>query len=288
MTNIDQFESVFKSADKMQFQLESSTLRTVFVVTDLPPDQEEAKTYHAEIQRFLAILTKERQLTWRLITADEYGDVAQLLQLVEAESPDLVCTYRNLHLPIPDFPYSLGVFVDVLTQVVSIPVLLLPSPRMLRNGTATLTSPDVVMAVTDHLTGDHHLVSQAAFFANPSARLFLTHVEDESTFNRYIATIGKIPEIDTDFAREAILEQLFKEPRDFIRSCRDVLLEANPELKIDELITVGHRLSDYKRLIDEHQVSLLVMNTKDDEQLAMHGVAYPLAVELRQTPLLLL
>jgi len=200
----------------------------------------------------------------------------------------LICTYRNLHLAIPDFPHSLGVFVDVLTQVVAMPVLLLPSPRMLRDGRAKLNSPDVVMAVTDHLTGDDHLVSQAAFFANPAGRLFLTHVEDEATFKRYIETIGKIPEIDTDHAREAILEQLLKEPHDYIRSCREVLKEADPDLDIQELITAGHRLSDYKRLIDEHDVSLLVMNTKDDEQLAMHGVAYPLAVELREIPLLLL
>ena len=30
------------------------------------------------------------------------------------------------------------------------------------------------------------------------------------------------------------------------------------------------------------------MNTKDDDQLAMHGLAYPLAVELRDIPLLML
>jgi len=51
---------------------------------------------------------------------------------------------------------------------------------------------------------------------------------------------------------------------------------------------MGHRLQDYKRLVTEHDVDLLVMNTKDHEQLAMHGVAYPLTVELRDTPLLLL
>ncbi|MDP6468841.1 MAG: hypothetical protein QF918_13925 [Pirellulaceae bacterium] len=286
MTNIDQFESVFKSADKPRFQLEKSSLKTAFLITDLKA--EEASVYHAQVGRFLETLTRECDLTWRLITVGQYDNIAQLLQLVQAEPPDLICTYRNLHLAIPDFPHSLGVFVDVLTQVVSMPVLLLPSPRMLRDGKATLTSPDVVMAVTDHLTGDHHLVSQAAFFANPAGRLFLTHVEDEITFNRYIETIGKIPEIDTDFAREAILEQLLKEPHDYIRSCREVLKEADPNLDIEELVTAGHRLSDYKRLIDEHNVSLLVMNTKDDEQLAMHGVAYPLAVELRETPLLLL
>lgn len=286
MTNIDQFESVFKSADKTRFLLEKSSLKSVLVVTDL--EEGEAAAYHGEVGRFLATLTSECNLEWRLMTRDESADVGRLLQLIAAEPPDLICTYRNLHLAIPDFPYSLGVFVDVLTQVVTMPVLLLPSPRMLRDGKATLGTPDVVMAVTDHLTGDHHLVSQAAFFANPAGQLLLTHVEDEATFRRYIETIGKIPEIDTDFARAAILEQLLKEPRDYIRSCREVLTEADPHLKIEELVTVGHRLSDYKRLIDEHNVSLLVMNTKDDEQLAMHGVAYPLAVELRATPLLLL
>lgn len=286
MTNIDQFESVFKSADKPRFELEKTSLKTVFVITDLVA--EEANAYHAQVGHFLEIVSRECNLTWRLITLGDYEDVAQLLQLVQTESPDLICTYRNLQLAIPDFPHSLGVFVDVLTQVVAMPVLLLPSPRMLRDEKAKLNSPDVVMAVTDHLTGDHHLVSQAAFFANPAGRLFLTHVEDEATYIRYIETIGKIPEIDTDFAREAILEQLLKEPHDYIRSCREVLKEADPKLEIEELVTVGHHLSDYKRLIDEHEVSLLVMNTKDSDQLAMHGVAYPLAVELRETPLLLL
>ena len=41
-------------------------------------------------------------------------------------------------------------------------------------------------------------------------------------------------------------------------------------------------------LIERHQVDLLVLNTKDQHQLAMHGMAYALAVELRQTPLLML
>ena len=38
----------------------------------------------------------------------------------------------------------------------------------------------------------------------------------------------------------------------------------------------------------EDEVDLLVLNTKDDDQLAMHGLAYPLAIELREIPLLLL
>ena len=51
---------------------------------------------------------------------------------------------------------------------------------------------------------------------------------------------------------------------------------------------MGHRIAEYRRLITEHKVDLLVMNTRDDDQLAMHGLAYPLAISLRETPLLLL
>ena len=50
----------------------------------------------------------------------------------------------------------------------------------------------------------------------------------------------------------------------------------------------GHHLAEYKRLIEQQEVDLLVLNTKDENQLAMHGMAYALAVELRQIPLLML
>jgi hypothetical protein len=47
-------------------------------------------------------------------------------------------------------------------------------------------------------------------------------------------------------------------------------------------------LEDYRKLIEEGQVDLLVMHAKEDDQLAMHGMAHPLAVELRAVPILLL
>ena len=51
---------------------------------------------------------------------------------------------------------------------------------------------------------------------------------------------------------------------------------------------MGRRIEEYTRLIEEHEVDLLVMHVKDEDQLAMHGLSYPLAVELRQIPLLML
>ena len=54
------------------------------------------------------------------------------------------------------------------------------------------------------------------------------------------------------------------------------------------MVTSGHHIRTYRRLIEEHEVDLLVMNTKDEDQLAMHGLAYSLAIELRAIPLLML
>ena len=58
----------------------------------------------------------------------------------------------------------------------------------------------------------------------------------------------------------------------------------------DDLLDVSHRdrVDAGERLIEEHEVDLLVMNTKDEDQLAMHGLAYSLAIELRAIPLLML
>lgn len=283
MTNIDQFESVFKAADKPQFSRESVEFAKVLLVSDL--DEPQSRLLEAKVQEFLGSAVTDAR--WELLYDNLFTSVASLIDLVSTARPDLICTYRNLKTPAPEYPYSLGGYVDVLTQATEIPVLLLPNPRVYPDHGFAQARRDSVMAITDHLTGDHHLVSYAARLTEASGKLYLTHVEDLGTFERYIATIGKIPAIDTDTAREEILKQLLQEPHDYIKSCRGVL-EDSTSMKVQEIVTAGHRLADYKRLIDEHQVDLLVLNTKDDDQLAMHGLAYPLAVELRRLPLLLL
>jgi hypothetical protein len=144
------------------------------------------------------------------------------------------------------------------------------------------------MAITDHLTGDNHLVSFAARLTSRDGDLFLTHVEDQRVFERYIEVIGKISAIDTETARDAILAQLLEEPHDYVRSCSEVLALAGLPITVHEVVALGHFLRDYERLIEEHRVDLLVMNTKQEDQLAMHGVAYPLSIEMRDTPILML
>ncbi len=283
MTKLDQFESVFRAASKAVFEYERIAVNSVLVVTD--QDGDAAARTGEQVARFLRVLDGA---DFRVVGGSEFGTVPKLLGLVEDHRPDLICTYRHLHSESWRWPYTLGEYVDVLTQVTTTPVVVLPHPDAMRASDHALQQTGVVMAMTDHLTGDARLVNYAVRLTEPRGKLFLTHIEDEGTFERYVDTISRIPSIETDDARKEILGRLLKEPGDYIQSCRTVLEEEGLELNVVSIVRLGQHIREYQNLVEEHQVDLLVFNTKDEGQMAMHGLGYPLAIELRQIPLLML
>jgi len=285
MTKLDQFQSVFLAADKTALHYEKLAVERVLVVTDL--DGAAAGELSNRVRTFLSVVDDEGT-RWARLDGGGFASVKQLLDRVDALAPDLVVTYRHLHSSAWQWPHSLGEYLDVLTQATRVPVVVLPHPDAARALPHTLEHTERVMAITDHLNGDDRLVNYALGFTGAGGRCWLTHVEPQAGFDHYMDVISKIPEIDTESARELIEKQLLKAPRDYIASCRRQIAELHLACEIGEIVTMGRRLGEYRRLITEHRVDLLVINTMDDDQLAMHGLAYPLAVELRQIPLLML
>ena len=286
MTNVDQFESAFRAAAKEVYRPHPVDLGSVAVITDLPKDA--AAEYAADAKRFLGPCLDD-DVVWTVVDGESFSGLAGLLELVDELSPSLIFSYRNLHSTGWDKPYSLGEELDVLTQIASAPVLVSPHPRAGSNADDWADrGTKRVMAVTDHLRGEHRLVDWATQLTAKGGTLFLSHVEDQAVFDRYIDIISRIPAIDTDVARDKIAERLLKDAHDFIASVRDVLAKTGQPITIEEIVRMGHHLSEHKQLIAEHEVSLLVLSTRDEDQLAMHGLAYPLAIELRQTPMLML
>ena len=283
MTNIDQFESVFNSAIKTPFEFENIPIQSVLVASD----GEEPQHFYQLAQALLEDQIAPGTLEFHLTTGSEFDTVGKLLDHVEEIKPDIICTHRNLNSSAWRWPYSLGHYVDVLTQVLAPPVLVMPHPEEFPDYKPT-RGTSTVMAITDHLSGDHRLVSYAVAMTKPTGKLLLAHVEDVIALERVMDAIGKLPELDTDFAREHIPQQLLKDPEDYIASCEEVLKTLALPITLKAVLRVGHLLNDYRRIIAEETVDLVVMNTKDDDQTAMHGLAYPLSVELRSTPLLLL
>ena len=284
MTKLDIFESVFKSADKPVYSYERVEISRVLVVTDLS-DAEGAPLLD-QVRTFLSVLGDDPE--WRHLAGRDFESVGSLLEQVEAAAPDLVVTYRHLHSNAWRWPHGLGEYLDVLTQATDIPVLVLPHPDAERALPHSIANTDCVMAITDHLTADARLVDYALRLTSPSGTCWLTHIESRRQFDRFLAAVEKIPEIDTDDVRQLLEAQLLKEPRDYIESCRGVIEARGVPVEIKAIVTMGDRVEEYRRLVEDHRCDLLVLNTMDGDQLAMHGQAYPLAVELRGIPLLML
>jgi len=288
MTNLDQFESEFRAATRTPYQYTPVGLSHGLLITDTPSP---ASALEASLARFLGVGRDGQPIELEHLSIDATCNVRELLAIVAEKKVELLVTYRNLHSDAWSWPHSLGDAVDVLTQITDVPVLLVPNPKELDEQAdldQLMRNTDVVMAITDHLAGDHKLVNYAAALTQPGGKVILSHVEDDQMLGRTIDAISKIPSIDTDTVAADLPRQLLKDPLDYAESCQQVLHEANVDITVEHSVTLGHRLKDHLQLVDRHQVDLLVLNTKDDDQLAMHGLAYPLAVELRKTPLLML
>ena len=285
MTNLDQFESVFKSSDKAVFNYVPPTYTNGLIVTDL--DVVHVSDFTNQIRGYLSAID-DGGLHWAALTSDDFGSVQGLLEQIEKRKPDLIVTYRHLKSKAWQWPYSLGEYLDVMTQATEVPVLVVPHPEAGRAHAQNLINTDRVMAITNHITGDDALVNTTMAFTANQGMCWLTHVENQVVFERYMETISKIPQVNTDIARETITAQLLKEPTDYIAACKTEIGRHKLSVQIKLLVVMGRRIDEYRQLIVDHEIDLLVMHTKTDDHLAMHGAAYPLAVELRQIPILMI
>ena len=223
-----------------------------------------------------------QETIWDLLPGDEWEAVEQVLAGLEPRRPDLVIAHRWLRETAFRPHHSLGVVLDELTQAQPVPVLVLPeggeAPNSLRD----------VMVLTDHLAECGRLVDWGSRMTATDGRLTMVHIEDGSVFDRYSRAIARIPDLASEETPQAILAQLLHEPKRFIESAIAVLAKTRPGLTVESLVEVGHGVSQLLAQVEERHVDLVVMDTKDQGQLAMHGTAYALAIELPTTPLLLL
>jgi len=281
---LDELESVFKSASKARFHSEPVSLKNIVLVTDLHGD--EAQAYRERVCEFLDPLPGEFQLD--VFSSNSPAYLEELVKQLQQDSPDLVCTYRNLNSDAWQFGYSLGEHLELLTQSMPIPVLVLPNPKSEKNWSRLMKRPSAIMVVTDHLTGDDRLVNYGLSFTPDDGTLYLSHVEDEVSYRRFLTYISKIPQINTKVAEEKISSQILKEPADYAQTVQDELRALGLNQKIEAKITVGEELVVYREWLDTHAINLVVLNTKDEHQTAMCGFAHAFAVEFRNVPTLLL
>ena len=280
---LDDFESVFRSSVKTPFHHAPPNIESALLLTDV--NSETTAEFLAVVKAFVGS-GHASDIEWSTMTCEDFQEVSTVLDRVRRNPPSLVVCYRHLLGQGAKLPYSLGSTVDTLTQATDIPVLLLPRPD--EDGIKMPERANQVMVVTDHLTGDDQLVNWAAHLCTDDGTLYLTHIEDETTLNKYLDACSKIPGIDIDLAREKLPKKLLAMPSDYIESTGSILAEQGIHEKVVSIVKLGDPVKDYEKLVEELHVDLLIMNTKDKSQSAMHALAYALSVEIRNRPLLLL
>ena len=184
---VDQFESVFRAATKTRFEYSAVQVESVLVVSDR--DERAAAAFGERVRSQFSVLERGENIRWRVVHGGEYHSVPALLDIVETERPGLICTYRHLHSDSWQWPYTLGEYIDVLSQVTTTPIIVLPHPDVQPEGAVRGTK--VVMAMTDHLVGDHMLVNWAARFTDEGGRLVLANVEDAAALEAPLRTIAE-------------------------------------------------------------------------------------------------
>ncbi len=281
--HIDEFESIFRRSERELFEYVDIPIKSVVVISD--SDQADAQQTINMTKSFVPRLNDVAE--WRTIVGDQYSTVDGLLQQLNKQQTELIVTHRHLHEQALVPQHSLGVYLDVLTQTTSIPVFVLPGSAV-QPASVDKRSCDRVMVVADHISGDNRLINYGVRMCRAGGTMWLCHVEDNVVFERYMNAIGKIPEIDSDDARTLIENQLLRDAQEFIDGCSAVIEKEGPNMTVKSHVGRGHHLRDYRKLIEDNDIDLLVLNTKDDDQLAMRGNAYSLSVELTNVSMLLL
>ena len=281
MSTIDQFESTFRSAIKPTYKYNKISIIDVLLISDL--DSNAAQHFQTQVQSFIASLGQVLNLT--TLDAKQSSDLSELLNTINQVQPQLIITHRHLHSMYDEHVYTLGDHIEVLTQTTHVPILLFP--KGLIQSELSLVSPSKVLVLTDQLIEHPKLVDYALTLMAETGQLSLAHIEDEVQFERYIDMIAKIPEIDTDSARAFLKEQMYKDAQNFFSVIDQDIKDQNLAIEVQASFRMGHKLKTYVSIVGENEVELVVIQGKDNDQIAMHGLSYPLAVELNHLPLLI-
>ncbi len=281
--DLDVIESQFRASVKERPKIVPPQVKKVCVITDL--DAEAGAVFDAKVRPFLKALGEGT--THVCLGSADIDGVRSMMARLEQEKPDLIVTYRHLFEKEKDLPFSLGTYADMLTQTTTTPVLLLPAPGRPELD-AALENTDRVMVLSDHLVSDGRLINWGLRLVEQGGRITLVHIEDDAVFGRYLAAISKISGLDTELAETAIEKQLLHEASDYADEVKAVFEAEHPNVQVSKNIRLGHTVKEVLAVASHEECDLVVLNTKDEDQLAMAGKAYSVAVELIDKPLLLL
>ena len=140
---------------------------------------------------------------------------------------------------------------------------------------------------SDHFSNSDELINWSAEFVSNSGALWLTHVESEVDFERYMQAIARIPELDTETARTTLCRELLHESMSYIQNCKQQLAKTNPALAVELLACMGQPLHTYRQWLCSDKHELLVIPALAEDRFAQRALTGQLASEYPHIALLI-
>lgn len=277
MLKLDHFASIFRAADKETIAIREREIVKVLIVTDVGYEKS------LEIwERWRAFFFQT--VTVRVLHGEESLDISTITEKLDEADCDLIVSYRCLHSENWRYPHAIGSYVEVITQLTSKPVLLMPH---IREDTKDYAPPESIVLLSNDLTKASDALAWACCFRGHRSRCTLVELENMVHFNRVLDVIAKIPQLDTDVAREKIMKQMHTDSADWVIRSQKILKNWKRPPSLARKQVVQNALAACSDIVQQVGAELIVLNTKAEDQLALHGLVYPFMVHFRHTPLLL-
>jgi hypothetical protein len=276
MVTVDEFESQFRRSAKEHFTHEKMTFDrvTFFVDDDFVADQ---------AQSFIKEWLGRDDLIFTIVRISPQKPVSEVIRELKNTEPDLVVSYRLLGHP-KEPSHSLGTYIDEVSQVLARPLCLLPN----KFGESSQKKPERVLVLSESIVGDSTLVNWGVALVPKTGTLVLADLVDGNAFDNYMDLISKCSFIDTEIARAELADLLIKLASEFESECIEVLRQELPNLNLQQFVGFARTVKDYKALLSQYEVELLLFSGKDHNQTAMSALGYALAVEVTDLPVVLL
>ncbi|MDE0757742.1 MAG: hypothetical protein OSB45_06235 [Pseudomonadales bacterium] len=214
------------------------------------------------------------------------GSRSDFLNSIETQSADLMVTHHHLFETFTDPNLGLGTYLETLLQSSPIPLMIVP--HYLDPGLAPATEKlEDVLVISDHFSNSDELINWSAEFVSNSGALWLTHVESEVDFERYMQAIARIPELDTETARTTLCRELLHESMSYIQNCKQQLAKTNPALAVELLACMGQPLHTYRQWLCSDKHELLVIPALAEDRFAQRALTGQLASEYPHIALLI-
>ena len=277
MLKLDHFASIFRAADKERILIPHIRISKVLLVTDV--DKPESMKAWNKWKSFFPV-----DITMEVLDGEESRDISLITKKVKDSQCDIIVSYRCLHTDNWRYPYAVGSYVEVLTQMTDIPVLLFPH---IYEDQKEYSIPKSVLLMSEDLKKEEELLGYASSLCNEESSITLVDLEDTVYLDRILSIISKIPQLDTDMAEKRIREQLQNESLDWVERSKERMAKCSAPPTLHHARLSQSSMSTCIEFVEQSDADMIVLNAKNTDQLSIHGLVYPFMVQFRSLPLLL-